>query len=350
MALFDSAGDGFALIVRDTGGTPDGATRAAGEALSAGAQLILGPVFAASVTAVTPAAQSAGVPVIAFSTDRSVAGNGIFLIGLLPRQQIERVVGYAGRQGLHRIAALVPNSAYGQTVVVALKDAARQSGMTAAQIEYYPPGATDVSDSVRRLASYEARTAALAAQREALEAQQDQASQEALARLKQYQTLGGPGFDAVLLPEGGAQLRAIAPLLPYYDIDPDQVRLLGTALWDDSEPWRETTLVGGWFAAPQPEPWKAFQDRYQSIYGMAPPRVASLAYDATALAAVLARSGGPNFTIATLTQPNGFAGVDGVFRFLPDGTSERGLAVLEVKPQGSVVIDPAPKTFEKRLF
>lgn len=350
LALFDAATDDFALIVRDTGGTPEGAARAAEEALAAGAQLILGPVFAGSVTAVAPLARDAGVHVVAFSTDRSVAGDGIFIMGFVPNSQVERVVGYASAQGLGRFAALVPNSAYGQTIVVALEEAARRFGAPVVQIEYYDPAATDVSGSVARLVNYDARVAALAAERAELEARQDEASRQALARLKRYHTLGDIGFDAILLPEGGARLRAIAPLLPYYDVDPEQVRLLGTALWEDPDLGSEPALVGGWFAAPDPGPWRAFQGRYESVYGTTPPRIASLAYDATALAAVLARNGTPDFSDDALMQSNGFAGIDGVFRFLPDGTAERGLALLEVRPDGLAVIDPAPTTFEERLF
>ena len=351
MALFDAATDRFALIVRDTGGTPEGAAQAADEVISVGAQLILGPVFATSVTAVAPAAQAAGINVIAFSTNESVAGDGIFVMGLLPGTQVERIVGYAGRQGLRRLATLTPSSAYGHAVVVAMKEAADRFGLAVTQVEYYDPDAADVSDSVRRLANYEARTAALAAERAALAGRQDQASIEALARLERYDTLGEIGFDAVLLPEGGARLRSVAPLLPFYDIDPSEVRLLGTALWQDAGLGAEPALVGSWFAAPQPELWDAFERRYQAIYRAYPPRIASLAYDATALAAVLARSdGAQGFTTEALTQPSGFIGTDGVFRFREDGTVQRALAVLELQPDGIIVVDPAPQSFEETLF
>ncbi len=351
MALFDAAAAEFALIVRDTRGTPEGAAQAANEAIGAGAQLIIGPLFSASVRAVTPAAQAAGINVLAFSTDSSVAGDGIFVIGPLPRTQVERIVGYASRQGLRRFAALVPNSAYGQAIVVAMNEATERFGVSMAQIEYYDPNAADVSESVRRLASYEARAAALAAERAALAGRQDQASIEALERLNRYDTLGEIGFDAVLLPEGGARLRSVAPLLPFYDIDPAEVRLLGTALWQDPDLGVEPALVGGWFAAPQPELWEAFERRYRAIYEATPPRVASLAYDATALAAVLARSGGAEgFTMDALMQPSGFIGTDGVFRFREDGTVERALAVLELQREGIIVVDPAPQSFEEKLF
>ena len=137
----------------------------------------------------------------------------------------------------------------------------------------------------------------------------------------------------------------------YYDIDPTQVRLLGTALWDDVALAAEPALIGGWFAAPAPEQWKSFAQRYRALYGGEPPRIASLAYDATALVAVLGRAeGGAGFGPEALTNPSGFAGVDGVFRFTPDGKVERGLAVYEMQSGGPVVIDPAPASFEPAIF
>jgi hypothetical protein len=158
-------------------------------------------------------------------------------------------------------------------------------------------------------------------------------------------------MDAVLLPEGGNRVRVLAPLLAYHDIDPAQVKFLGTALWDDPTLGLEPALIGGWFAAPDPASWAEFSRTYRDLYTEAPPRLATLAYDATALAAVLARSpAGPDFSPATLTQPNGFAGIDGIFRLTQDGSVERGLAVLEVQREGPVVIDPAPQTFEELGF
>jgi hypothetical protein len=155
----------------------------------------------------------------------------------------------------------------------------------------------------------------------------------------------------MFLPEGGNRVRVLAPLLAYHDIDPAQVKLLGTALWDDPTLGLEPTLVGGWFAAPDPGPWTDFSKRYRELYVDAPPRLATIGYDATALAAVLGRAAsGADFSPATLTQANGYSGIDGIFRLTADGGVQRGLAVLEVRREGPVVIDPAPKSFEQIGF
>ena len=150
-----------------------------------------------------------------------------------------------------------------------------------------------------------------------------------------------------MLAEGGDRLRALAPLLPFYDVDPARVRFLGTGLWDEPSLGREPSLVGGWFAGPDPKAGKGFRTRYQQLYGKLPPRIASLAYDATALAAVLARTRPqPYYESSALINPAGFSGIDGIFRFATSGISERGLAVLEVRPDGLRVVSPAPVSFD----
>jgi ABC-type branched-subunit amino acid transport system substrate-binding protein len=314
MAVFDLADDRFTLVVRDTE-TPGGTAAAAQQLVQQGARIVLGPIFAGQVAQAAPTVRAASVPMVAFSTDVTVAGNGIYVMGVLPGLQVARVVGYASAQGLTRVAALAPASAFGQTVVAALHSAAPRFGAAVAQVDYYDPAATDMSAPVQRL-----------------------------------NPGGTPQFDALMLPEGAPRLTAIAPLLPYYDIDTTKVRLLGTALWDDRALAREPALVGGWFAAPQPEQWHSFASRYRGLYGTEPPRIASLAYDATALAAVLGRAGGAGFGAEAITSASGFSGVDGVFRFRPDGQVERGLAVFELQAGGPVVIDPAPQSFEPAVF
>jgi hypothetical protein len=158
--------------------------------------------------------------------------------------------------------------------------------------------------------------------------------------------LGDVDFDAVFIPEGGIVLRALAPLLPYYDIDPEHVKLLGTGLWDDTNVSREPAMIGGWFAAPEPAAAKIFSQRFTKTFGSPPPRIASLAYDAMALAATLSKDPPEKrFSMSAITDPNGFKGVDGVIRFNADGTSDRGLAVLEVEKAGFDIISPAPRSF-----
>lgn len=318
LATFDISAESFVLLPRDTAGTPDGAAQAARSAIAAGAKLIIGPLFATEVPAVAAVARPAGVNVVTFSNDRTVGGPGVFVLGVSPQGQIERVVGFAASRGLHSFAALIPNNSFGSVVEQAFRSGVTTTGGQVATVDHYDPG-TDTTPAVRRLAAAAARGGD-----------------------------AGPGFDALLLPDFGDRLLSIGPLLPYYDIDPAQVKFLGSALWEDPRVTRESSLLGSWFAAPPPAARTDFVKRYNDVYGRAPPRLATVAYDATALAAVLARgAAGPDFSAEAISNPNGYAGTDGIFRFRPDGTAERGLAVLEVQRQGFRVISPAPEDFRE---
>jgi ABC-type branched-subunit amino acid transport system substrate-binding protein len=321
--------------------------------LAEGIHFVLGPLFATSVAAIAPETRAAGLITIAFSNDRTVAGDGVFIMGLAPRPQVYRLLGYAHSQGITRFAVLAPRTPYGDAVVQALQEATLRRGLELSKIVSYAPGSTDLSAEVRLLGDYDTRRRALLAQRKVLAGRSDDASRLALKRLDGLDTLGAPNFEAVLLPTGGQRLQAVAPMLAYFDIDPAEVRYLGTSQWENPEVSKEPVLFGGWFTAPPPELWADFQVRYKDIYGTPPPRVATLGYDAAALAAVMTRAAfgagrEPDFSLQALTQPSGFSGVDGAFRFLPSGEVERQLAILTVRKGGGFeVLDPAPRGFEQ---
>mgnify|MGYP003114847088 CR=1 FL=1 len=347
LALFEFGNPNVLLIPKDTRGTNSGAEGAAREALQEGAELILGPLFAGSVTAVRPIAAQRNVPVIAFSSDSSVAGNGVYLLSFLPEQDVDRVVDYAGLQGLTVFAGMVPQNSYGSLMRQALTNAVTARAGEVYSIESYPNRAEAMFEPARRLALYDDRKRALAREKARLEALVDDPEAEAaLKALENRETLGDVPYQAVFVPAGGTELRSVAPLLPYFDVDPRKVQFLGTGQWDDASLGREPSLVGGWFAAPPRDAHRAFQQRYARAFGSEPPRIASLGYDATSLASALAaRPQGQRFNEQILGNPDGFAGVDGIFRFLPDGRNERGLAVLELRRNGPVVVDPAPQSF-----
>ncbi len=346
MALFDVAPDRMALHPKDTQGTPEGAALAMESALQDGAQLVLGPLFSGSVTGAASVARERGVNVIAFSNDRTVAGDGVFLMGLMPEAQVERVVRFAATQGLTRFAGLIPETSFGLTVENALQRAVRDDGGMIARVERYPPDAEDFFAPVQRLADYDRRRGELQGMRADLESRGDEISRRTLKRLEGLETVGEVGYDAVVIADGGTRLRAIAPLLPFYDIDPNKVRFLGTILWSEPGIGREPALVGGWFAGPDPAVGESFRTRFEALHGTPPLRIASLAYDAVALAAALVRGREePDYSATMLTNTGGFSGVDGIFRFGADGIAERGLAILEIQERGFGVVSRARRSF-----
>jgi branched-chain amino acid transport system substrate-binding protein len=350
LAVFDFADRQLELLPVDTHGTPQGAEAAVVTAIGDGVQIILGPLLAGSVRAVAPATRAAHVPVIAFSSDRRISGNGVYTMGFLPEDHVRRVVSYAASRGITRFAALAPDNTYGATVFEALRDVVTKLGAEVVAARFYDPTAGDFTDVVRSLADYDNRREALLKQRKELTKIDDDVSRQALKRLESLQTIGDLPFDALLIADGGKRLLSVAALLPFYDVDPSKVRMLGTGQWDVAGLGAEPALMGGWYAAADPGARQGFLQQYKQSYGKTPPRLATLAYDATALAAVLARSeGGPDFSERTLTTASGFDGRDGIFRFRVSGVAERGLAVMQVRQRDTKVIQPAPTTFQAAI-
>jgi len=348
MAMFAHKADGVVLVPRDTQGRPDIAAAQARSLVGEGVDVILGPLFAEAVSAVAPVAQNAGVSVVAFSNNRDVARPGVFLMGFLPEQQVTRVIRFAGENGLYRFAALFPNDDYGRRVSFAFHDSVTRAGNMVAATEVYDNDAQSMFDPVRRLTRYDERVEAYKKQVAELEAEDTPFAREALERLKGQEAVGDVGFDAVLLPAGGTQLKSLAPLLPYYEVDPKDIKFLGTGLWEQAGIGLEPSLVGGWYAGPQPGQEEKFVTQFESVFSSRPPRLASLGFDAMSLAVALHRSaegGRGRFAPSSITRPQGFSGMDGIFRFHPNGLNERGLAVIEVRATGMRVIDPAPTRF-----
>lgn len=326
LALFEVGDQRLNLIPLDTKGTADGAAAATRQALAQGADVLLGPLFSPEVKAAAPLAREQTIPMLAFTTDRSAVGAGVYALGVLPGSQVNRVIGHARAQGKERFALLARNDDYGRAVAEAFRAAVPAQGGKVVKIEFYDPQAQDHGPTVKRFTEVEARTR---------------------GRVNGAPDPVPPPFDAVMIPDEGTRLRSLASLITYYEVDPGSVAFLGTQLWDDAKLAAEPSLQGGWYAAPPAGAHQDFEARYAKAFGPLPGRIgnlASIAYDATALAAALSRQN-VEISNAMLTNPNGFAGVDGLFRLNSDGTSERGLAVREITPAGPKEISPAPASF-----
>jgi branched-chain amino acid transport system substrate-binding protein len=311
LSLIELGADDMVLTPKDTRGTAAGAAAAAQQAIAEGAKLIVGPLTAPEAEAVKPIAQAAHVNVLAFSSIASIAGDGLFLMGILPREELTRIAAYARSTGVEHFAALVPNNAYGQAVADEFGRAVAAAGGTLDDSETYEPGGSDLKSVIRHLSAN-----------------------------------GKFTFTALLVPETGTKLKNTVAQLGLADINQQKVKLLGTGIWDVPDLGAEPSLVGGWYAAPQPDARAGFQDRFRQAYGHVPQRLATLAYDAVGVATVLDRTPGSDFSAAAIANPNGYAGADGIFRFRPDGTAERGLAVLQVEHAGTSVASPVPESFD----
>jgi ABC-type branched-subunit amino acid transport system substrate-binding protein len=260
------------------------------------------------VTTAKPIASSRGIAMIAFSTDSNVAAAGTYLLSFLPESDVDRVVDYATSQGKHSFIGIVPTSAYGSVVEGEFKQSVARRGGRIVALEHYGDDRNKVSDAARLVA----------------------------------QAAGGA--DAMFIPDGGEAVSDVTAALSAAGVNLRQFALMGTQLWDDPKIFANPLLEGGWYPGPDPAGFRGFADRYRSRYRQDPPRPAALAYDAVNLVAALVKTQG-RITHEALTNPSGFAGIDGVFRFRNDGTNQRGLAILRVTPSGGQVTAPALRTF-----
>jgi ABC-type branched-subunit amino acid transport system substrate-binding protein len=308
MALAEFRGPNIQLLVKDDAGNAYAAQQAAQQAVEEGAEIILGPLFAQSVSSVGQVARPRGIPMIAFSTDSNVAGRGVYLLSFLPESDVGRIISYSVAVGKRSLAALIPDNAYGSVVEGALKQTASRRDARIVGIEHYQLDKARIQDPVRWL---------------------------------------GPSIasaDALFIPDGAEGVSAVVEALTANG--GKKVQLLGTGLWDDPRIFADANLHGGLYAAPEGSGFRSFAARYRAKFNQDPVRTATLAYDAVALVAALVKTQGEQrFSEQVLTNPSGFAGTDGVFRFRADGTSERGLAVMRVTSSGGQVVSPAPRAF-----
>jgi branched-chain amino acid transport system substrate-binding protein len=311
MALAEFKSPNIQLLVKDDGSTVQGAQAGAQQAISEGAEIIIGPLFAQSVSAVGQIARTGNIPVIAFSTDVSVAARGVYLLSFLPETDVRRIVDFSISRGKRSFAALLPDNAYGTVVEGAFQQEVSRRGGRVVVLEKYTPEGNRINEAARRVS---------------------QAANQ---------------VDSIFIPDSPDAVPQVVNVLAANGVDLRRVQMIGSGLWEDARISSTAALDGAWYAAPEATGYRNFSARYRARYGQDPVRTATLAYDAVALVAALVKTQGPQrFSEPSLTNPSGFAGIDGVFRFRPEGTNDRGLAVLRVAPAGGQVLSPAPHSFQ----
>lgn len=366
LALMDAYDERILLLPFDTKGKPEDARQAAGSAVEAGAQIVLGPLLADNVRVVGPIVSEAGLLLLGFSNDRTVATSKRFMMGFQPEDEVRRIISYAstgqtasksgpksvpeyGSESGITFAGLFPYSLYGDRVQAAFGQAVESVGGNINAMGRYELNAEALYDPVRTLADYDRRKKYRDDEVAYLESLNDDMTDQIAKSIEPYETITPAPFDALLIPEGGNLLQTLAPLLPFYEIDPADVQFLGTGLMNDSRIVNEPALRGAKFAAPDPETSGKLLDRLQVITGERPSLLVTAAYDAMSLVAWLVRQEGGVSNLYRddlFTDPAGFSGVTGLFRFSPDGLIERALAVVEIRRGGMRLIDPVPSQFQ----
>lgn len=343
MAFEDIGAQRFRLITINTAG-PGGARAAAESAMAQGAGLILGPLLADDVRVVASVARPRGVQVISFSNDAAVAGAGVYVLGWQPAQSVARVVAFARSRGVRSFAALVPAGEYGQRASAAFMRAASAGGGTVTGVVTYQRAEAQLAGAARRVTNYDERLRA---------AGSAPATRPDGTVIPVQQRLTGVPFEALLIADSGRVANAFARPLAQFGAPPSSVRILGTELWA-AEPGiaQSEALRGAWFAAIPDGRFVQMAQRYRARFGGTPSRLSAMGYDAVLLAADLSRrwGNGQPFPAAGLLAEGGFTGIDGPFRLMPSGLTERAFEVREVRAGGVVVVSPAPAGFTTPRF
>lgn len=314
LAVSDLSGVQLDLRVYSTQGDPSVAAQVAAQAVSEGARIILGPVRSAEASAVGSAVAASDVNVLSFSNNPAVAGNNVFVLGLTPDNAARRILGYANANSRGRVMIIGERTTAGELMMAAVNRAASETGAQIVATETYEFSQQGIVSALPTLAS----------------------------------TARSSGAQSILFTADSAgALPVLAQLLPDNRIAPPQFQFMGVTQWNVPPATLQLRgLQEGWFTLPDPTITGQFDSRYESAYGSAPHPIAGLAYDGIAAIGALLGSGSPDaLSRASLVQGSGFVGVNGVFRLLPDGTNQRGLAVATIRDNAVVILDPAPRSF-----
>ena len=332
MALLDAGDKRVNLRVYDTA---PGAEAAAARALAEGAGLFLGPLLAGDIRAVEAVAATKNVPVVSFSNDSSLAGGNVFILGFQPGQSIARTVSYARSRGIERFAALVPAGVYGQRAATAFVRAVEAAGGRSTAVVSYPRDTAKMVAAARSVTGYDVR------------------NKTATATIRPDGTVATAApstlpFQALLIADAGSVAAQLMPVLVKLGVAPGSAVILGTELWNNEPGLANVApLKGALFASVSDDRFRKLSERYKAKFGSNPSRLASFGYDSVLLVNSLAGNWplGAPFPVAALSSRDGFAGIDGAFRFTPSNIAERGLEVQQIGAGTISVVSPAPKSF-----
>ncbi len=313
LAISDLNAAGIEIQFEDTQSTPEGAKIAAQKAVSENARLVLGPIFADDVRAVRSVMATTTIPMIAFSTDMSVASLGTFIMGVLPQDQARQIAAFAAARGTRNTLIIAPNDPYGQLMVHTYSLTFRGAGGGITGPLFITPTDTDeiLSTKITGVLS----------------------------------SAAGAKIDAIFLPLPPARAAKIIDTVTRF-IGTDRPIILGTGAWDEANTTEAPALSGAFYAAPSSELRTRFEQTYAQNFGATPPRLAALSYDSVALAITLGRTLGPTgYTFTSLTNSSGFSGINGLFRFKTDGTVERALSIMTIQQGGPQITAPGLAAF-----
>lgn len=348
MALEDVKNDKMMLQFYDTRSSASGARAAVENAINQKSQLIIGPLTAEEVRAISDKATKKDIPIVTFSTNNDVLKPGVYSLGLLVGEQVDRIMSYAASKKRERFALLVPDNNTGISVAKAAIISAQKNDVIITGIAFYPPDTSDFSGVLKGLTNYDKRTERVKLIRSTLSDKANKGNVTAakvLGRLKQIDTLGDVDFDAIIISEHGTKLKSAIAMLGYYDVTSPKVKILGTSAWENSHLNGEGNTIGSWYPALSRKHNEYFINKYSKIFGENPNSIFAFGYDAVALASAIANDKKYDNLRDAITNPDGYIGINGAFKIFENGYNQHSLDVLEVRRDGDVVIEAAKKGF-----
>ncbi|MFI3242205.1 MAG: penicillin-binding protein activator [Alphaproteobacteria bacterium] len=346
MALEDTNNPNLILRFYDTKSNPTDARIALENALSNNPDLIIGPLLSANLKSISPKLGWKNIPIISFATNPDALSKDVYSIGLLSENQIDRMFEYTSNLGKQKFALLLPENNTGQSISKSAEKIASNYNVDIISTTFYPPQTTDFSSVLKNMTNYDERKKLMNAYKAGLEAKAlegDEQAQRELKTLGENDAMVGVDFDAVLIADGGARLKSALSMFGYYDVSYPEVLFFGTSVWEGTELNDEENAIGSLYPALSRQYSSYFNNKYESLFQEKPSTLYALAYDATALASTLSKA--PNLKDAILKK-DGYAGLNGVFRFLENGQSEHVLDIYQVRKDGDTIINVAPKKFK----
>lgn len=347
LSLFDNdQNHNIELVLIDSHDTPEAAAKSFKEIVDRKIKVVIGPVFSSAIEAIDRDAKRNNIAVISLSNNQELMGKinddgGVFVAGMLPEAQIDKIIGYAMERGKYTFAIIAPNNQYGKTVTALYKRIVRDRDGNFITSEFYDSNGKDVDRAVERVINSFTVPAHLT---------------EGRNKLKKDAVINDSDRiypQIIMIPESGKILSKIVASIKKQNKDERDFQLVGSSQWDDISTLNDFNLLGAWFPAPENEKFRNFEKAYYRSYEKFPPRISSIVYDSVAAVAELANSKkGQILTVQDFTSfsnppKNGFEGIDGTYRFLPNGLVQRNLAVLQVGSGRFETIDKPAEKFLK---
>ena len=327
------------------------------EALKFDPDVIVGPLFASDARMLQNA-KSSDLPVLSFTSDATAVGDGVMTMALMPTNSVEAIVREMQSDKIQSFIVIAPDTDTGHLLAGTASSAAEIYNVPLVGAFFYTEHDSEgIKYATEKASMNAARSAAHTRAREILSdvltnetvtAIERSSMMRQLDNLGKNDTLGDLPYDAVLYLGTGEDTKSLASFMRYFGVGARDARFYGTAMWDGSDIASDLTMSGAKYAA-LPDTNEDFISSYEKVAGAKPNRMSSIGYDTTNMALGMLYSDKTH--VAYLLDPSGYAGVDGIIRLRPDGTSERALRIMQLDGSGEAkVVKDAATDFMKPLY